>query len=68
MFYSDNPSWDYDRYCAEREAEKAKYPVCDICGEHITDDFCYVIDGVTYCEECLKDEFRVLTEDLIKED
>ena len=67
MFYSDNPAWDYDRYCEEREEQMQKHPECSCCGEYITDDFCYVIDGDIYCEECLKDEFRRLTEDLMED-
>ncbi len=67
MSYTDDPNYDYDCYCREREAEKAKYPECSCCGEYISDDFCYVIDGLIYCEECLKDEFRVLTENLMED-
>ena len=67
MSYTDDPSYDYDNYCRDREEQLQKYPECGICGERIQDDFCYVIDGVTYCEECLKDEFRVLTEDLMED-
>lgn len=67
MFYSDNPAWDYDRYCEEREAEKAKCPVCCCCDEHITDDFLFYIEDMTWCEECMKNEFRRLTEDFMED-
>lgn len=41
---------------AERQRDKweASLPVCDMCGEPIGDDWLYVIDGYTYCENCVE--------------
>ena len=30
-------------------------PICDECGEHIQGNYKYVIDGKTYCEDCIND-------------
>ena len=55
MFYSDDPAADYDRYCAEKEKELAKRPVCAWCGEYIVDDECYEISGELVCCDCIDD-------------
>ena len=65
MYYTNNPIADAERYEADRERELKKYPVCCNCGEHIQDDYCYVIQGDIYCSDCLNDDFRVCVEQLI---
>ena len=65
LFYSDDPARDYDRYCEEQEERLSKYPECACCGKHITDDFLYYIEGDTYCEECMLDEYRRPTDDFM---
>ena len=62
----EDPVLDWDLYCADIEQELQKYPVCDCCGEHITDETMYDVNGVYYCEECM-DGFRVLTDDKVVE-
>ena len=66
FMYTDNPSRDYDRHCAEQEAWRAKCPVCDGCGEVITDDYYYEITGEIYCEDCMNDCCRKSTDDYIE--
>lgn len=53
----------------EREQERSlrKYPKCDYCGERITDDYFYNIDGTYFHEECLKEEYREETEDYMED-
>lgn len=68
MYFSDDPVADYDRHCAEQERKLAKYPKCDNCGEYITDEYFYNIDGTFICEDCMKIDFRKNTEDFIEEE
>ena len=67
MYYTDDPVADWDRYCADQERELEKLPKCEICGEPITDEYLYDIDGDLVCEECLKDNYRRSTDYYIKE-
>lgn len=57
----------YAMHEAEQERRLKKYPKCDCCGEHITDDYFYNIDSTYFCEECLKDEYRKKTEDYMED-
>ena len=54
-------------YEAERERKLDKFPKCDCCGEPITDDYLYKIDGEFLCEECLNNKYREDTDDYIKD-
>lgn len=65
--FTDDPIYDYDRYDAEQSRAMAKYPVCAVCGKPITDDYLYYIEGDTYCEDCVKDEFRQCTDRFIED-
>lgn len=53
----------YRRHEAQQEAQLAKRPICDECGEPIQDDFLYEVNGVIYCENCMQESFRHSTED-----
>lgn len=47
----------------QRNAERLKErPVCHACGEHIQGDYRYRIDGVVYCEDCMRDIFEEYNE------
>lgn len=63
MYRTDDPIADYERHEADQEAKLDKLPKCDICGEHIQDDYLYDINGDIFCEECLNKYFRKDTED-----
>ena len=52
----------HSAYEQERERALEKFPKCDCCGEPITDDYFYNIDGTYICEECLNDNYRVSTD------
>lgn len=58
---------DYNDLHALHEADQARrlrhYPQCAECGERITDDFLFNIDGDLFHESCAKDNFRKHTED-----
>ena len=58
MYFTDNPIADFLRYDSEQTEALEKYPECSLCGDHITDDYYYDIDGEIYCERCMKHEFR----------
>ena len=63
---------DYNELHAEherRQAEKLKkFPKCDYCGERITDDYFYDIEGTYFHESCLNEEYRKNTDDYIEEE
>lgn len=64
MFYRcEDAALDWDLYCADQEEDLKRYPKCCMCGNPITDDYLYEIDGEMYCEDCMEDTFRVDTED-----
>ena len=67
MPWTNDPVSDYNRYCEEQERYERRLPKCCCCDHHIGDDFLYVIEDDIYCEECMKDEFRRLTEDFMDE-
>lgn len=66
-YRTDDPIADFDRYDAEQERQLKKFPQCDCCGKHITDDYFYNIDGTYICETCLTDDYRVKTEDYMED-
>lgn len=60
IYRCEDPAMDWELYEADREAALADCPKCAECGNPITDDHMYDIDGVFYCEDCI-DSFRVWT-------
>jgi formylmethanofuran dehydrogenase subunit E len=42
----------------DRDARLEARPECVCCGEHIQDDYQFIINGESYCEECMMDQFR----------
>ena len=65
MRYTDNPLADYDYYDAKEIERLSKLPTCAECGEPIQDEECYEINGEFICPECLKDNHRHWTEDVL---
>ena len=49
---SSDPVADAARYDDECAGWEAKTPVCDICGEHITDDYFYKIGDTVFHLDC----------------
>lgn len=56
--WTDDPVRDYDRYCSDLEERMKRLPLCDCCGERITDEYYWQIKGTRYCERCLRDYRR----------
>lgn len=48
----------------QQEALKA-FPMCDICEQHIQDDYCYEINDTIICEHCLVEYYRKDISDLM---
>lgn len=65
MLRTNDPLHDYMMQCEEDEEWLEKRPKCSNCGEHIQDEFCTVIDGNTYCDDCIR-LLRRSTEDLME--
>ena len=63
MPWTDNPVADYHRYCDEQERQMEKLPKCHCCGERVTDETYYDIDGEILCEECLNNKYRKWVDD-----
>lgn len=55
IFRTDNPIRDFERYDAYQAEELKKRPVCEYCGEPITDDHYYEIFEEKVCSDCLKE-------------
>ena len=53
----------FDRYDEKQQREMDKLPKCEYCGEPITNDFLYNINGDIICEDCLNDNFRKHVDD-----
>lgn len=56
----------WEQHDAEQERQLHKLPVCSYCGEHIQDDFLYLINDEIICMDCLNDHFRKDIEDYIE--
>ena len=65
-FYTDDPVRDAERYTEAQEERLERYPKCDHCGERITDDRLFNIDGKLYHIDCAEDLFKEWTEDHIE--
>lgn len=63
MMWTDDPNENFLRYDREQQRRLARRPKCDICGEHIQDEYCYLIGGETVCPECLENDYRMEIED-----
>ena len=63
---TDDPIRDFETHEAMLAAKLEKCPVCDYCGERITDDHFYEINDERVCPDCLlafcKDNFKVNNE------
>lgn len=65
MYVPDN--YDaFDAWDAEQSKRAAMYPVCEYCSRAIQDDYFFVINDESICEECLNQHFRRNTDDYIE--
>ena len=56
----------WEAHEARMEAMADSYPICSHCGERITDERLFDIDGELYHQECAVKEFCKWTEDYIQ--
>lgn len=63
MSWTDDPVADAERYYADQERRLAMGPRCSECDECIQSDYCYRINDVLICEDCIEN-YRVNVEDL----
>lgn len=56
--WTDDPVADAESYQNYLDDEEKKLPVCDRCGERITEDHYYQIEGDIWCPDCV-DRCRV---------
>lgn len=52
---------NYDAWEAhdeEQEEGLSKFPKCIYCGDRLTEEYVYVIDGGVVCEQCLNDNYK----------
>lgn len=63
MYRTDDPLRDFRRHDREEAEWLERRPVCDICGQAIQEDTCYLINDELICRECLDRDYKVRTED-----
>lgn len=52
MIYKDFNTYEEFDYYAQKQI--AKLPICTRCGEHIHDEYMYIIEEDPMCEECVE--------------
>jgi formylmethanofuran dehydrogenase subunit E len=57
----------YEAFEAEEEEKSKRLPKCDCCGNPIAEEHFYNIDGTYICEGCMKEEYRVNTQDYMED-
>ena len=65
MFITDNPDRDFERWDREQANAIKLLPRCCECDEAIQDEYCYEINGEYICEQCMDDNHRKITTNLI---
>lgn len=59
--------WEYwDDKCAADEAYIKYLPVCDDCGQTITDETYFEVGDAIFCPECM-DSYRKSTDDYVEQ-
>lgn len=53
---------EHDR---EQERQLAQLPRCSECRRPIQEDYCYMINDMPICPDCMDRNYRVWTDDLI---
>ena len=66
MYHTDNPLADFNRHDAEQERKRQQLPICYECGNPITDEYLYEINGEYICSECLESNHKKSVEDVIE--
>lgn len=56
----------WDQHCEQQERELQRYPICDSCGERITDEHLIEVNGDLFHEDCFMEHNRKWTEDYME--
>ena len=62
--YTDNPLTDFATHDFQQQKDLEQLPICSCCDEHITDDYCYIVNDEPVCEACLNSYYRRAVDDL----
>ena len=62
---TDDPLADFAAYDDEQQEWLGKRPVCVDCGEHIQDEYFFLINDEPICTECLVNNHKHCVEDYI---
>lgn len=57
MIFGRAPEW-YEKEDEGGRDPIEPLPVCAECGEEIQDEYCWEINGETYCDDCARDLFQ----------
>ena len=52
---TDDPLSDFALWSDDQEEKLNKRPECVLCGNHIQEEYGYVINEEWYCERCIRD-------------
>lgn len=52
---SDDPIRDYDRWEYQNALWERSRPICEDCGDPITEEYMWDFHGKKYCEKCVRD-------------
>jgi formylmethanofuran dehydrogenase subunit E len=53
--FIDEAKRDFEYWDQELNRRLERRPYCEICGEHIQDEFAFYHDGTWICERCIKE-------------
>lgn len=65
--YFGDPDTAFSKWMTDDAEYESRCPVCCECGNHITDEFYFEIDGNFYCEDCLRSNHRKDVEGYVRE-
>lgn len=56
--FTDDPELDFLRHDAEQTEELERLPTCEDCGELITDEYLFDVDGDILCRGCMESRYE----------
>lgn len=62
---TNDPLRDVTVYDEEEQAWLSERPVCEECGEPISEDHAYYVDGEWYCIDCFNSQFLFNVDDWV---
>lgn len=65
--WTNDPVYDAERYSNEQERKMFRFPICDACGQPITEESCWKVGGKFYHMDCAEEMFRVWTDEFVED-